>query len=390
MTIRKIAPEEHMEILKIRSVSYNSRKDFSDPEKVKKGYETIRALFDDSGKPCATTCLEPYVVNYNGNTVKMGGIGAVATLPQERNKGYVRDIFRYCFDEMRENEQWFSYLFPFSHPYYRMYGYECCNVRRSVNIPLNAFSELKYPGRAVLFEFDKHLDIVKEIYAKFIADKNLAVIRNDAWWENIFKKDPYTQLCSTYIWYNEHEEPVAYIAYDASNEVQNEINATEIAFTDYNGLRGLLGFLTKFYPVFKAFKGQLPGFLDMTMIVPEPKLIQCELCPSGMNRITDVARVLALTAPPAQNAQVNIEVSDNFLDWNNGVFSLSFEDSTASVKATTAAADLRCNVQSLVRFATGYCSLKKAVDFRTAEVSDKHDLLFSLFPEKDVFMTEGF
>jgi hypothetical protein len=47
-------------------------------------------------------------------------------------------------------------------------------------------------------------------------------------------------------------------------------------------------------------------------------------------------------------------------------------------------------VQSLVRFATGYCSLKKAVDFRTAEVSDKHDLLFSLFPEKDVFMTEGF
>ena len=79
MEIRKILPEEHMEILKMRSASYNSKKDFSDPEKVKLGYEKVRAVFDAAGKACSTACIEPYTIKFNGNDVKMGGIGAVAT-----------------------------------------------------------------------------------------------------------------------------------------------------------------------------------------------------------------------------------------------------------------------------------------------------------------------
>ncbi len=55
-----------MEILKIRSVSYNSRKDFSDPEKVKKGYETIRALFDDSANHARPPAWNPMLSTTTG------------------------------------------------------------------------------------------------------------------------------------------------------------------------------------------------------------------------------------------------------------------------------------------------------------------------------------
>ena len=47
MEIRKILPEEHMEILKLRSASYNSKKDFSDPEKVKEDYEAVDWEFEE-------------------------------------------------------------------------------------------------------------------------------------------------------------------------------------------------------------------------------------------------------------------------------------------------------------------------------------------------------
>ena len=390
MEIRKILPEEHMEILKMRSASYNSRKDFGDPEKTKRGYEKVRAVFDDTGKACSTTCIEPYTIKFNGNDVKMGGIGAVATLPQERNKGHVRKLFNYCFEEMRTNEQIFSFLFPFSHPYYRMFGYELCYDKQLVNMPLNAFTGLKAPGRAELFVYDRDLDVLKDIYAAFTANKNLAVVRTDEGWKELFDKDSYKDLYNTYIWYDADDNPSCYISYDASSEVQNEINVKELAFKNYDALKGMLGFLSTFHPVFHAFKGYFPNFIDFTMIVPEPKLMRRELSTGGMNRIIDVEKVLGYTKTPNTNASVNIEVNDNSIALNNGVFAVSFEDGSVNVKKTTARPDLNCDIQALTRFAVGYTSLSKELEYATVKVFDKRELLSSIFPQKEMFMTEDY
>jgi len=390
MEIRKILPEEHIKILKLRSASYNSKKDFSDPEKTKIGYELIRALFNDSGKPCSTISVEPLTVRFNGSDVKMAGVGAIATLPQERNKGYVRKLLTYCFDEMRENGQLFSFLFPFSNPYYRMFGYECCNQKQHVNMPLTAFEGLKSPGRAELFIYDRDMEDVKNIYSSFVENRNLAVVRNDAQWKKLFDRDNYTELYSTYIWYDGDSNPVCYISFDASAGTEPEINVCELAFKNYEALRGMLGFLSKFHPVFKAFKGYLPGFIDMNMLVAEPFLMERELKTYGMNRIVDVEKALAYLKYPGSNASVNIEVDDSFLAWNTGVFTVSFEDGSVSVKKTAAAPDLSCSVQSLTQFLTGFVSLQKACEYGNADIRAKQELLFSLFPQKEMFMTETY
>ncbi len=390
MKIRRILPEEHMEILKLRSVSYNSRKDFSDPEKVKEGYKEVRAVFDDTGKACATTRVEPFTIRFNGSNVKMAGIGAVATLPQERNKGYVRKLFNYCFEEMRANEQIFSYLFPFSHPYYRMFGYECNYDRQLINMPLNAFAELKMPGRAELFVYDKHMQDVKDIYNFYIENKNLAVVRDEEQWKKMFDRDPYTELYSTYVWYDCDGKPVSYISYDASSEVQNEIHVCELAYKNIDAVRGLLGFLSKFHPTFKAFKGYLPSSIDLTVLIPEPILMQRELKTFGMNRIVDVKKVLGYLKNPGNNGSIHIGVSDNTIVWNNGVFTVSFEDGTVNVEKTSAAPDVNCTVQVLTRFATGYTSLAKEAEYNTVELLGNRELLFSVFPQKEMFMTESY
>mgnify|MGYP001185074862 CR=1 FL=1 len=390
MEIRRILPEEHIDILKLRSVSYNSRKDFSDPEKVKEGYKEVRAVFDDTGKACATTRVEPFTIRYNGSNVKMAGIGAVATLPQERNKGYIRKLFSYCFEEMRANEQIFSYLFPFSHPYYRMFGYECNYDRQLINMPLNAFTELKMPGRAELFVYDKHLQDVKDIYNTYIENKNLAVVRDEAQWKKMFDRDPYTELYSTYVWYDTDSKPVGYISYDSSADGPNEMHISELAFKNYDAVRGLLGFLSKFHPTFKAFKGYLPATIDLTVLIPEPILMQRELKTFGMNRIVDVEKVLGYLQNPGVNSSVHIGVTDCSIPWNNGVFTVSFEDGAVSVQKTCAEPDVKCTVQALTRFATGYTSLAKEVAYNTVELLGNRELLFSVFPQKEMFMTESY
>ena len=159
----------------------------------------------------------------------MAGIGAVASRPQERNKGYVRELFRAMFEEMNENNQLFSFLFPFSNPYYRKFGYECGNTKQYVEMPLDAFAGLAYTGRAELMVYDRDIGGIKEIYNAFIKDKNLAVVRTDEQFKRLFDRDPYTELYSTYIWYDESSEPSSYISFDASSEPVNEIHVQELA-----------------------------------------------------------------------------------------------------------------------------------------------------------------
>ena len=390
MTIRKIQPDEHIDILKLRSVSYNSKKDFSDPDKTKQGYELIRALFDDTGKPCATASLEPFTIRFNGRNVNMAGIGAVASRPQERNKGYVRELFRAMFEEMNENNQLFSFLFPFSNPYYRKFGYECGNTKQYVEMPLDAFAGLAYTGRAELMVYDRDIGGIKEIYNAFIKDKNLAVVRTDEQFKRLFDRDPYTELYSTYIWYDESSEPSSYISFDASSEPVNEIHVQELAFKNYDALRGLLGFLNKFHPYFKAFKGYLPGFLDLSLLVAEPAVTHREIKTYGMNRVINAEKVLSCLTYSGGNTGFNIEIADCFIPWNNGVFAVSIEDGETSVKKASGPPDLSCNVQSLTRFATGYTSLQKECVYQIAKVSSKRELLFSLFPQKELFMTESY
>ncbi|HRT81875.1 MAG TPA: GNAT family N-acetyltransferase [Oscillospiraceae bacterium] len=389
MEVRKIKPEEHMEVLKLRSVSYNSKKDFSDPEKVKKDYEAVRALFDENGKACATTRIEPLTVRFNGHNVKMGGIGAVATLPQERNKGHIRRLLKYAFEEMRENNQIFSYLFPFSFPYYRMFAYECNYDRQYVNIPLNAFTHLKAEGRAELFEFDKHIEDLMGIYEAYIEDKNLAVVRDKDAYKSLFDRDPYSELFSTYIWYNPQDEPVAYIAYDSSPQGPNEMNVMEFAFKNYEGAKALLGFLSVFHPTFTAFKGAFSLDIDFSLILADLALAKRELTHYGMNKIIDVEKVLGLLSFK-KDFDFVIKVEDDSLEWNNDNFSVSFKSGKASVERVSDKPDIACDVRVLTRFVVGYTSLRQEYEYGNAEVFDKADDLFELFGKKKLFMTEGY
>ena len=130
MIIRKISPKEHIEVRKMQTIAFSGSGDFdlaeTNVDKFTDGYESAIGVFDDNGKICSSVYLIPYEIRFNGNTVKMGGIGGVATLPEERNKGYIKELFKYCFTEMFKNEQIFSVLYPFSNVYYRQFGYEWC------------------------------------------------------------------------------------------------------------------------------------------------------------------------------------------------------------------------------------------------------------------------
>ncbi len=109
-----------------------------------------------------------------------------------------------------------------------------------------------------------------------------------------------------------------------------------------------------------------------------------------MCRVVDVEKTLAFVEYPGANESVAIEVADDFMEFNNGVYRLSFEGGQTSVKRTDAEPDLVCTARSLAAFATGFVSLEQACRYGMASVTGKRELLYSLFPKKEIFMTETY
>ena len=70
---------------------------------------------------CSCFDLIPHQVIFDG-TGKMGGSECPAS--GRKRKKFIRNIFEYAMKEMYEDGYVFSYLYPFSHVYYRKFGYE--------------------------------------------------------------------------------------------------------------------------------------------------------------------------------------------------------------------------------------------------------------------------
>ena len=390
MEIRKILPNENIETIKIQSVCFTMNKDFTTGDKFEEGYEVVRALFNSEGKMCASLNLIPFLFRMNGETVKMAGIGGVVSLPEERNKGYIKKIFKHTLQEMRENGQFFSFLYPFSNPYYRQFGYECCNKVQKVKIPLTAFAELKSPGHAKHFVYTEDIGTVKELYNSFIADKNLAVVRDEKQFKDLFDRDAYKDLYHTYVWHNHEGKPVSYISFGALEGTENDLDVTELVWDSFESLKGILGFLYKFYPYYSNFTGLFPTFMDFRLLFSEPSQVKAEINVRGMNRIVDVEKVLELMKYPGESGQVVIEVKDDFCEWNTDTFAVSWKNGKANVARKELPADLNCSIQELTQLVTGYATIPQLEAFTGLRVSGNTQLLNSVFSEKQLFLRECF
>ena len=129
--------------------------------------------------------------------------------------------------------------------------------------------------------------------------------------------------------------------------------------------------------------------IDFSLIVPEIDRVERKVSPYGMNKIVDVEKVLKLLSFRAGFSFV-IKVEDDSLDWNNDSFKVSFGAGKTLVERTEEEADLSCDVRALTRFLIGYTSLEKEYEYGNLEIRDKKEELFELFPNKKLFMTEGY
>ena len=406
MEIRPIKPEEKILTDKIESIAFLIKRDFSaDGDTGKESrdtgirtgedadaYKTGRAAFDEDGKLCSCLQLIPFDVSFDGGSVPMGGIGGVASLPEEREKSSIRSIFEYSIKEMYEKGYVFSYLYPFSPSFYRKFGYELNMNVVIYNIPLSYFKRFTQSGKLKMHVKEMDASEIKQVYDEYIKYTNLAVIRTDKLWKRFLENDPYKDNVFLYIWYNADNKARGYVKFstEAVPGSKYTMNVHELVWLDRGAFEGIFAFLGKLTAQMERMIWKAPSYVNLLPLFPEPFDMKQEVRTYGMNRIINVEKALGLMSVPEGAGEVIIGVEDSFFPANSGSYSMEWDNGRLSAERTNKNPDMYCDVQALSQLVTGFLTVEELELAGRLDVKSNGKLLAKVFPRKKLFIGNYF
>lgn len=391
MEYRKLTPAEAQQAAFIAAQAFDFSMSREDLDKYLEEGSTrhvdVRGAVDEEGRVLAGMILNPYKVWFDGHIVGMGGIGGVSTLPEYRRGGHIRGIFRCVMDEMRERGMVFSFLYPFSHIFYRKFGYEVGSMQMHVEAPTDQLARYAQPGRAVQYQLGMDLEPFMQVDKAFAPRHNMMADRPLERWKRVLEHDPLTTKIRTYVLYNAEDKPVAWFQFTAGDHV---MNIREMEWTDRQGLWAMLGFWGRFAGNYNTVTFHSSPELVAEVIWSEPHPVKTTWNRQGMNRVVDVQRALELMKKPAHPGEVILRVQDEFCGWNDKTFRVAWEAGESRVDESSQTPDMTVSVQALSQMVTGLYPLEVVASRMDVQIDSKEKQLARLFPQKKVLCQEHF
>ena len=399
LEVRRIKAEEEKDAEKIGVIAFHGRRDFTKdegPDPLARPYYWTWGAFED-GRMVSKMTEIPYVMRFDGNDAKMSGIGGVSTLPETRRGGKVRGIFEALLKEAYAGGVVFSCLAPFSHQFYRRFGYELCCTRREMRIPIKEFSSIKTDGVFEQIFPGGDTSELQMIHESYISDKNHA-IRRDVWPDNIawnvfISRDPYNTGCYVYLMRDRSGEPRGYVKFQHRRAAEgSEIEVRELLFLDRGALYSLLAFAGMFSAAIREFVWVMPAFIDPSDFADVAWDVKQRLIPKDMTRIVNVKTAFELMRKPSGEGSYIIETEDPIIRENNGRWLVEFGPEGSRVSATSKAADLVCELPALAQLVTGYRTLESLMltSRLRVEARNNEKLLHRVFTLRLQHLTEDF
>ena len=93
-------------------------------------YDSKDTLIAESdGVPASNLQLMPHRISLRGKEYAVNYVSGVATLPEFRHRGLVRELFGFAFPEMKRRREPISLLVPFNYEFYEKFGYIQCYTK---------------------------------------------------------------------------------------------------------------------------------------------------------------------------------------------------------------------------------------------------------------------
>jgi predicted acetyltransferase len=310
------------------------------------------------GRIATTFGAWPFRVRLNGASVPMAGVTMVATLPEFRRRGLLRQVMTRALGEQRERGQALAILWASMGAIYQRYGYglASANVTYTIDPRFVSFAHGDPAGGSVrLYSKEEARPIFESVYREFARPRNLLIQRSGALWD--IRQQGERQQFGVY--HASSGEPRGFVGFEAGNSPTaggQTIDVNDWAALDADAHRGIWEFLGAHDLVRRVTWQRVPPDDVSGLVFLEPRELHRSTGDQIWMRVTDVEAALSLR-PYGEADALTMAVKDELCPWNNGTFVLETTGSSSSAsRADGAAADLTLPVSSLAVLLSGYRS----------------------------------
>ncbi|QKY70983.1 enhanced intracellular survival protein Eis [Lentibacillus sp. CBA3610] len=294
--------------------------------------------------------LIPLACYINGKVFEMGGVSSVATWPEFRRQGAVKQLLHHSLQYMRQHGQTLSFLHPFSFAFYRKYGWEHTFSEKAYTTPI-AQLKRQWEAYGYVRRIEDDIEVLQAVYTAYAKKFNGMLARDEKWWKQRVLKGDWHKAAA----YNSDGKAEGYLLYKVK---EGKLSVQELVYTSLNAQKLLLQFIANHDSMAETVDMVVPENDNLSLIVGEPRFEQ-KINPYFMARIVDVFTFLK--EYPFHNGTVEsviLHVDDAFLPENNGVYQLSQIGSDTNVTHLQSnvgqAAGIYCGVQQLTSIMMGY------------------------------------
>ena len=327
--------------------------DQKDMEKSKKPVlkKTESFGFFDGEKLASQISIYPMQVNIYGRMYKMGGVTGVATYPEYSQHGLMSRLIKEALQNMRENHQSISMLYPYFIPYYRKKGWEIVT-----DIMTYTIKDTQLPKRRRTEGMVERVSIdsedIRTVHDQFTAMRHGALKRNDLEWEEYWRWEADDVLVAVY--YNLKEEPTGYLVYYISNDV---FRIKEFVYINEEAYHGLWNYISAHFSMIDKVVGNNYTNEPMAFLLEDSE-IQEEIKPYMMARIVDFEAFIRKFPFDiiSMYDDLHFIIEDPVMECNNGDFTLRWDAKGETIveRGGTRGRTVRCNIQTLTTMFFGY------------------------------------
>src|SRR5699024_5796153 len=328
--------------------------------------------------------LLPLSCYINREPFEMGGVSSVATWPEYRRQGAVKELLHHALHHMRQHGQTLSFLHPFSFAFYRKYGWEYTFSEKAYTIPITVLKR-HWKASGYVRRIEDDIAALHKVYTEYAKKFNGTLVRDEKWWKQRVLRESWHKAAA----YDDEGKAEGYILYNVKEE---KVNVHEFAFATLNAQKLLLQFIANHDSMAETVEITVPENDDLPLLVDEPRFEQ-KISPYFMARIVDVFAFLkAYPFKKGTSRPVTLHVTDAFLPENDRDYQLSQTGTGTNVtcvQSDIGGEGIQCSVQQLTSALMGY---KRPVELYAADLiqgkPEQIERLENFIPDRQTFFPD--
>jgi predicted acetyltransferase len=321
-------------------------------------------IAEDKGTPVATARMLPFEQNIRGVWKKTCGIGMVASAPEYRRRGHVRDMILRALIDAQSEGYGTSSLYPFKDSFYMALGYVKMPPVGALEFDPGKLRSRSCPSGYTVkrVEGDDGKKVWISLHSEAVQQIHGAIRRSEKRWAELIKYSKAKMAVA----YGPESRPEGVMVYGIKGYGEGHdwaetgrIGVREMFWSNYTARDALLSFL--YMHVDQVVKVSVPcasihdDYYQWISGVHTPSY-STKILP--MSRIVDVEEALS-GIPVRHSGEVVLGVEDAQLKSNAGTYIVTSKDGSLAVDRTKKKADTKLTIEGLTALLYGTLSVEQ-------------------------------